>query len=602
MRLRKGVISLLTVLTMLVSIMSVAAFAENAAPTSNGNATFTDMPSDWSATALKNAVANGLLNGSNGKIMPKDSLTRAQMAAIIVRAFGATVKGSLNGFSDVSSSDWFADSIAIAYNMGVIKGFAGEMNPNDPITRQEAFVILARALKLSPAQAVNTAFSDVNNISGWAKGEVFALINAGYVKGAGGKLNPQGLITRAEFAQVMDNIIKQYISVAGTYTSVSSGNVMVNVPGVTLKGLTVSGDLIVGDGVGDGELTLDSVNVSGRMVIRGGGVNSIIIKGSSSVSTVIITRVDGVVSVVSFAQGLSEFYKRHDGAKPPEYLRWGFCSLNKMLCAESGDFIIIGGYPSAGKTVLAIEFAWELAFHSKKRVGVFSLETKDEKLYDRLICRASDTPFDDIKHNTISNDSWKNIAELGGYADSIKLDVIKASGMTVNDIRAISLAHHYDVIFIDYLQLISSGGRYRGNRTEEVAGISMALHTFSQTSDVTIVALSQLSRQDKTEKSKAPTMASLRESGQLEQDADIVMLLYLVDEADPNGDRRLKIGKNKEGERGFITLGFNPTKMQFTQKSSRTDEPPNKTRSRFTEVPQSNYQDELPGFLKEGKS
>ena len=297
MRLRKGVISLLTVLTMLVSIMSVAAFATSAASTANSTASFTDMPNDWSTTALKNAVANGLLNGSNGKIMPKDSLTRAQMATVIVRAFGATVKGGLTGFSDVSSTDWFADSIAIAFKMGVIKGFDGEMNPNDFITRQEAFVILARALKLSSAETVNATFSDINEISSWAKGEVFALVNAGYVKGSGGKLNPKGLITRAEFAQIMDNTIKQYISVAGTYTSVSSGNVMVNVSGVTLKGLTVTGDLIVGDGVGDGELTLDSVNVSGRMVIRGGGENSIIIKGTSTVSTVIITRIDGVVSV-----------------------------------------------------------------------------------------------------------------------------------------------------------------------------------------------------------------------------------------------------------------------------------------------------------------
>lgn len=126
------------------------------------------------------------------------------------------------------------------------------MNPNDLITRQEVFVILARALKLQSEATVKTSFSDVNEISDWAKGEVYALANAGYVKGSNGKLNHRGLITRAEFAQVMSNIISQYISVAGTYTAAAAGSIMINVPGVTLKDLTVTGDLIIGDGVGGG--------------------------------------------------------------------------------------------------------------------------------------------------------------------------------------------------------------------------------------------------------------------------------------------------------------------------------------------------------------
>jgi len=279
---------------MLMGLCSVASLA---AETQNEVQVFSDMPDNWSTEALQNAVANGLLKGTDGKILPNDNLTRAQMAAVIVRAFGASVKGDISAFPDVKASNWFADDMAKAYQMGVIKGSDGKMEPNSAITRQEVFIIIARALKLQSSETINKTFADQNKISDWAKGEVYALVNAGYIKGENGKLNPQDLITRAQFAQVLDNIIKQYINKAGEVTEVSDGNVMVNVPSVTLKDLTVNGDLIIGDGVGNGEVTLDNVTVTGRMVVRGGGENSIIIRGSSSVSNVIVARTDGAVSV-----------------------------------------------------------------------------------------------------------------------------------------------------------------------------------------------------------------------------------------------------------------------------------------------------------------
>ncbi len=303
--------------------------------------------------------------------------------------------------------------------------------------------------------------------------------------------------------------------------------------------------------------------------------------------------------IVSFKEGMQSFYARHDGTKSPDYLRWGFGALNNMLCAESGDFIILGGYPSSGKTVLALEFAWEMSSYCEKRVGVFSFETKDEKIYDRLICRVAGVPFEQIKHNTLSNDSWTAVAGATHFCDTVNLDVIRAGGMTVNDIRAISLSRHYDVIFIDYLQLIQTGGHSKGNRAEEVAGISMALHTFAQTADVTVVALSQLTRSDKGEKYKAPKMNSLRESGQLEQDADMIMLLYLIDEDVPSGPRRLKVGKNKEGEQGlYIDLELHAKLMKFVQISSRTDEPQQR-KSRFTEEPAGDEQAVMDVFNKQ---
>jgi len=219
------------------------------------------------------------------------------MATIIARAFGATKEGDISEYADVKSTDWFAGSMAKAYKMGVMQGYAGKMEPNSNISREQAFAVLARALKLEPASVLSKSFEDEGEISDWAKGEVYALVNAGYIQGSNGKLNPKANISRAEFAQMMHNLIKQYIKAEGEYTEVANGNIMVNVPGVTLKNVTINGDLIVGDGVGDGNLTLDNVTIKGRLLARGGGVNSITIIGGSVEGKVIVAKVDGDIRV-----------------------------------------------------------------------------------------------------------------------------------------------------------------------------------------------------------------------------------------------------------------------------------------------------------------
>jgi hypothetical protein len=288
----KKFLSILLVLVLVLGLLPAAgAAALSTSPT------FSDMPDNWATEALESAVANGLLFGDAGKIMPDSPLTRAQMATIIARAFGATKEGDISEYADVKSTDWFAGSMAKAYKMGVMQGYAGKMEPNSNISREQAFAVLARALKLEPASVLSKSFEDEGEISDWAKGEVYALVNAGYIQGSNGKLNPKANISRAEFAQMMHNLIKQYIKAEGEYTEVANGNIMVNAPGVTLKNVTINGDLIVGDGVGDGNLTLDNVTIKGRLLARGGGVNSIIIIGGSVEGKVIVAKVDGDIRV-----------------------------------------------------------------------------------------------------------------------------------------------------------------------------------------------------------------------------------------------------------------------------------------------------------------
>ncbi len=289
----KKVISIILSVFMLISLMS-GAFITSAAD-------YPDMPGEkvWSYNALKAAVENGLLNGSNGKLLPNDKLTRAQMAAIINRAFGAVATGDISSFTDVPAKAWYTTDIAKAVRMGTFKGDGTTMRPNSPISRQEAFAVLARAFKLENGSAASLErFKDHAKVSKWAVPELSAMVEAGYVAGNNGNLNATDTITRAEFAQVMYNMIKGYFKEPGTYTSVAEGNVMINTSGVTLKDVRVSGDLIVGEGADQGDVYLDNVTIEGRLLVRGGGEKSVHIINNSSVGSVLISKTgDGGVRI-----------------------------------------------------------------------------------------------------------------------------------------------------------------------------------------------------------------------------------------------------------------------------------------------------------------
>jgi hypothetical protein len=292
----KKILSLLMSLVLLVGSVGFVFAVDTTAQA------FADMPDDWSTQALQQAVANGLLSGyeEGGKTLIKadNTLTRAELAAIVNRAFAATKKSSITGATDVPASAWYVDEMAKAVKMGTFM-LDTKMRPEEGITRQEAFAVLARAFKLDSggdAKALDR-FSDKADIAGWALASLAGMAEAGYIQGSGGKLQPLASITRAEFATVMANLVKQYVDYAGEVSAVAEGNVIVRAPGVTLKGLTVKGDLIIADGVGEGDVTLDGVKVQGRTVVRGGGVNSIIIRGGSEVGRVIVAKVDGVVRI-----------------------------------------------------------------------------------------------------------------------------------------------------------------------------------------------------------------------------------------------------------------------------------------------------------------
>ena len=172
---------------------------------------FTDFPTDWSAAGLRSAVQNGLLNGSNGRINSSGLLIRAQMAAIVNRAFAARKTADLSVYSDTNTSAWYYNDLELAVSMRTFQGANGKLNPEAPITREEAFVVLARAFALESGDtSVLSHYTDGASVSAWAQNSVAALIENGYVNGANGKLNPKTSITRAEFAKVISEMASTY--------------------------------------------------------------------------------------------------------------------------------------------------------------------------------------------------------------------------------------------------------------------------------------------------------------------------------------------------------------------------------------------------------
>lgn len=227
---------------------------------------FHDFPTDWSAAGLRSAVQNGLLNGSNGEINGNGLLTRAQLAAIVNRAFGADKAADLSGFTDVRPDAWYHNDMAVSVAMGAFQGANGKLNPESPITREEAFAVLARAFGLDGDASALSDYTDGDSVSPWAKSAVSALIDSGFVNGANGRLNPRSSITRAEFAKVISGMASTFAD--NGLSDTVDGNVIVRSSGASLAGKTINGDLILADGAAQADLT--NVTVTGRILIRGG--------------------------------------------------------------------------------------------------------------------------------------------------------------------------------------------------------------------------------------------------------------------------------------------------------------------------------------------
>lgn len=262
---------------------------------------------------------------------------------------------------------------------------------------------------------------------------------------------------------------------------------------------------------------------------------------------------------VTLMEAIGRYLDRMDDPAPPDYLSLGIKRLDELLHVGRGKFVILAADSSAGKTALALQFAYHLADTGKK-VGFFSLETDNDTLTDRLMAetQVAGIALPRTKAKALSNADYSRAAAAGQHSAKVSLNLID-NCETVDAIRAETIQMGYDVIVIDYLQLIDETGE---KRWDTVTRISMALHRMAQSLGVTVIGLSQVTPPDKTG-SKRLTMDDLRESRQLKHDADVILILELCDEF-PNG-RTLTIAKNKDGRRNRgMKLNFDPEHMTFS--------------------------------------
>ena len=239
------------------------------------------------------------------------------------------------------------------------------------------------------------------------------------------------------------------------------------------------------------------------------------------------------------------------------------------------EFIIIAARPAVGKTAFALNLATHVAMNEEKSVAIFNMEMSAEQLASRILSSLGQIDGFKLRTGNLLNQDWKRINEASARLSKTNLVIDDTPGITIGEIRAkcrrlASSEQGLSLIVIDYLQLISGGKNYGANRQQEVSDISRSLKTLAMELGVPVIALSQLSRSVESREDKRPMMSDLRESGSIEQDADIVMFLYRDDyynkearSEDNNSIIEINIAKHRSGPTAKIELLFKKNTSTF---------------------------------------
>lgn len=262
----------------------------------------------------------------------------------------------------------------------------------------------------------------------------------------------------------------------------------------------------------------------------------------------------------------------------------GFRDLDNMLAGlQRSDLFILAARPSMGKSALALNLAHNIATKAGEAVLFFSLEMSKEQMVDRLLAMESGVDAWNLRTGNLSDSDFEKIGQAMGTLSEAQMFFDDTPGITISDLRtkARREAHRRPIglIIVDYLQLMSGGGRYGadGNRVQEISEISRGLKGIARELNVPLMALSQLSRSVESRSPQIPQLADLRESGSIEQDADVVAFIYREDYYNPESDRKgivdIQIKKHRNGPTGNVEIYFDRQRQRFRSIDKRHSQP-----------------------------
>jgi replicative DNA helicase len=256
----------------------------------------------------------------------------------------------------------------------------------------------------------------------------------------------------------------------------------------------------------------------------------------------------------------------------------GFAQIDELTTGlQKSDLIIIGGRPSMGKTAFSLNIAQHVGVHMKEPVAIFSLEMSKEQLAFRMLCSEAMVDSNSIRKGFIKKEDWHRLTNAAGNLAAAPIFIDDSAGMTVLEMRAkarrLKAEHGLSLVIVDYLQLM----RGRGNaerREQEISEISRSLKALAKELRVPVIALSQLNRGVESRTEKKPTLADLRESGAIEQDADVIIFLYRDEvynkkREDNKGKAEIIIAKQRNGPTGEIPLTFMSQCTRFENYTDR---------------------------------
>jgi replicative DNA helicase len=259
-------------------------------------------------------------------------------------------------------------------------------------------------------------------------------------------------------------------------------------------------------------------------------------------------------------------------------VRTGWRDLDNMTAGlQRSDLIILAARPAMGKSTLVANLAYNVATIAKQSVLFFSLEMSKEQLVDRMLSDASGVDSWNIRTGNLSDDDFSKLSEAMGEMAEAPIFFDDTPGLSVLEMRTKARRAAHDaplgLIIVDYLQLMQGSGRDNGNRVQEVSEISRGLKLIARELNVPVIALSQLSRSVESRSPQIPQLSDLRESGSIEQDADIVAFLYREDYYNPETEREhiadLIIAKHRNGPTGKVELFFSPERLRFMSLDKR---------------------------------